>query len=188
MATTYGDIANKLSKKLGEYEKVLETSTEPTEIETAKRSIERIQQAMALLKASQQNHPEAQSLEEQGMEQGMMAQGMPMQEQQMPQQGMPQQQMAMPQQQMQQQMPQQQQMGYAQTGGYLPAYQASSGAVENAFVGMGGGEVSLPSGERGTMSAEGSFTPKNKIDMEGALNAGLYGAGVAGSMAKSSSY
>ena len=91
MATTYGEIANKLSKKLGEYEKILETSTEPTEIETAKRSIERIQQGIALLKASQQNHPEAQSPVEQGMEQGMMPQGM-------------------------------------------PAYQANSGAIENAFV------------------------------------------------------
>jgi len=142
MATTYGDIANKLSKKLGEYEKVLETSTEPTEIETAKRSIERIQQAMALLKASQQNHPEAQSPVEQGMEQGMMPQGM-------------------------------------------PAYQANSGTIENAFVGMGGGEARLPSGERGTVDASGNFT-KNKIDMGGTVNAGLYGMGLIGSIKQAS--
>lgn len=136
MATTYAEVADKLTKKLGELEKTLKTSTEPTEIESAKRMTERVQQALELLKASQQNHPEAESPEGQGMQQGMEQQMMPqqgMEQGMMPQQGgMPQgqpspEEMAMMQQQMP--MPQQQGMSPYQTGGYLPSYQASSSTL-----------------------------------------------------------
>lgn len=71
---TYGELANKLSKKLGEYEKTLETSTEPTDKETALRSIKRTEQALELLIASQKGHPGAESPEGQGMQQQMMPQ------------------------------------------------------------------------------------------------------------------
>ena len=122
MATTYAEVADKLTKKLGELEETLKTSTEPTEIESAKRMTERVQQALQLLKISQQNHPEAESPEGQGMQQGMEQQMMPQQG------GMPQgqpspEEMAMMQQQQQMPMPQQQGMSPYQSGGYLPSYQ-----------------------------------------------------------------
>ena len=129
MATTYGEIANKLSKKLGEYEETLKTSTEPTELESAGRMKKYILQALELLKISQQNHPEAESPEGQGMQQQMMPQ-QGMEQGMMPQQGgMPQgqpspEEMAMMQQQ-QMPMPQQQGMSPYQQGGYLPQYQSS---------------------------------------------------------------
>ena len=113
MATTYAEVANKLTKKLGKLEETLKTSTEPTEIESAKRMMARVQQALQLLKISQQNHPEAESPEGQGIQQGM--------EQQM--------------------MPQQQGMSPYQTGGYLPSYQASSSTLPYKKFTMGDGTI-----------------------------------------------
>lgn len=84
MATTYAEVADKLTKKLGELEETLKTSTEPTEINSSKRMVTRVKQALELLKISQQNHPEAESPEGQGMQQQMP---MPQQQGMMPQQG-----------------------------------------------------------------------------------------------------
>ena len=71
MASSYAKIADKLSKKLGEYEDILEgkpgSSTEPTEINAAKLKVPQIKQALQELEESQKVEVKVKELVDQGV-------------------------------------------------------------------------------------------------------------------------
>lgn len=144
--TTYAQLSDKLSKKLGEYEETVKTGTEPTDIETATRKIPEIEGALEALAESQKEEVKVKELTEQGVPkdeakqivmQQMQEEQMQMQQQQ---QEMQMQQMQQMQQEQQQQIPQggqpqmqgmpmDQGMSPYQSGGYLPQYQSSDAPV-----------------------------------------------------------
>jgi len=207
---SYAKIADKLSKKLGEYEGILEgkagSSTEPTDVKTAKLKIPQIQKALSDLEESQKIEVKIKELIDQGVPkeeatqavmqqvqqeqmqmQQQQQQQMQMQQQQEQQQQQPQQQQQMPQQmqQPQQQMPMDPGMSPYKSGGALPTYQAN-----NAFVGMGGGPVSLPSGQTGNMDASGNFASGGGggggANIGGIANAATWGLGTLGTVLSAS--